>query len=119
MAWRRDDDLLTLYAIASVAARFWTYHLNYSNLILAFLPLALWRRSTGPVNRWAVGLFFLVTASLWIPAKVADLPAGQVAEQVVWLIGLAGLLALPATAAAAGDGRGWPRRHPRSVSPIL
>jgi hypothetical protein len=105
--WRRDNPLV-LYAIAAVTSRFWTYHLNYSNVILAFLSLALWQTAIATGRRGAWGFFLFVTASLWIPAKAADHPVGQVAERLVWLVGLAGLLylrkAMPATPPAeAGD----------------
>ena len=71
---RRRDSLLVLYAIAAVASRFWTYHRNYSNLIIAFLTLALWQAAVASGRRLAWGLFLLVAASLWIPAKAAEHP---------------------------------------------
>jgi Glycosyltransferase family 87 len=66
--WRfRDAPLLLLYSAAGVAARLWTYHRPYDDLIIMPLLIALgvdWLRLGGRLN---LGMFLLVGLSLWLP----------------------------------------------------
>jgi len=68
--WRQAP-IITHFAIASVAARFWTYHSNYDNVIVAFLLLALgylaWNRKA-----WYYGLHFFWLA--WVSGFQLNLP---------------------------------------------
>jgi hypothetical protein len=95
----RDRSLMLLFAIAAVMSRLWTYNLNTSNLMLIFLLLALWRLALWRLaletrDTRAGALFLAVGASLWVPASLSEHHAVQLAEHVIWLAGLIGLLIL-------------------------
>ena len=90
----RERSPMLLFAIAAVLSRLWTYNLNTSNLILVFLLLALWRLAIETRDARASGLFLAVGASLWIPARFSEYPVIQLAEHLIWLGGLIGLLIL-------------------------
>jgi hypothetical protein len=90
----RDRSLMLLFAIAAVMSRLWTYNLNTSNLMLIFLLLALWRLALETRDTRAGALFLAVGASLWVPASLSEHHAVQLAEHVIWLAGLIGLLIL-------------------------
>jgi Glycosyltransferase family 87 len=92
LACLRHRSTFDLYAIAAVTSRFWTYHLNQSDLILLFLVLAFWRRAETEGDRRSWVMFLLVGVSLWVPRTVSDRPLVQLAEQATWLVGLAVLL---------------------------
>ncbi len=83
----RKRPALELFAVAGVAARFWTYHQTYDNLSVIFLLVALarksWVRGT-PGQLLALGA---VGVSLWLPAKFTDLLWFQVVQCFVWIAG--------------------------------
>jgi hypothetical protein len=89
--WRQAP-IITHFAIASVAARFWTYHSNYDNVIVAFLLLALgylaWNRKS--MILWAA--FLLVGLSLWLPAKFTDHGVFRLFQMFIWPVCLSILL---------------------------
>ena len=91
--WRHAS-MLSLFAIASVAARFWTYHTHYDNLILIFLMLALGVHALRHDRAWAWTGFVAVGLSLWFPARFADVAAYQTFQWVMWSAGLVLLLIL-------------------------
>jgi len=88
----RDRPLLTLYAIASVTARLWTYHLVYSNLIMLFLLVALWRHAVSNPRPTNVVAFVAVALTLWLPSKAAELRCVMPVEYAIWIVGLITLL---------------------------
>jgi hypothetical protein len=88
----RDRSLMLLYAIAAVTSRLWTYNLNHSNLILVFLLLALWRLAMENRDVRAGLMFLAVGASLWVPARLSDSHLIQLAENLIWLGGVIGLM---------------------------
>ena len=90
----RDRSLMLLFAIAAVMSRLWTYNLNTSNLMLIFLLLALWRLAIETRDTRAGALFLAVGASLWVPASLSEHHVVQLAEHLIWLAGLIGLLIL-------------------------
>ncbi len=97
MIWR-DSSTVLLFAIAAVAARLWTYHRMYDNLILAFLlvPLgvaALRQRPALSLVALAVG------ASLWLPPRINP-PGIEIAMACIWIAGLCVLLASSQRSAA-------------------
>jgi len=91
--WRQAS-MLTLFAVAGVAARFWTYHTHYDNLILIFLLLALGVHAIRHERRLAWAGFVAVGLSLWFPARLTDVAAYQTFQWVMWSAGLALLLIL-------------------------
>jgi hypothetical protein len=90
----RERSLMLLFAIAAVTSRLWTYNLNTSNLIFVFLLLALWRLAIESGDPRAAALFLAVGASLWVPAHLSDNHIIQLAEHLIWLGGVIGLLIL-------------------------
>jgi hypothetical protein len=92
----RNAPTLTLFAVAAVIGRLWSYHGNYDDVMLLFLVVALGkivlsRRSIGPVLAFvAVGL------SLWIRLRLhpKDYPMPyQVFQMGSWLAGMVVVLA--------------------------
>jgi hypothetical protein len=83
---------MTHFAIAAVAARFWSYHRTYDNLIVVFLLLALgslaWSRNKAVL--WAA--FLLAGLSLWAPAQFTDHESFQLLQMLAWPACLAVLL---------------------------
>ena len=102
MLWYyRDRSLMLLFAVAAVTSRLWTYNLNTSNLMLIFLLLALWRLAIETREMRAIPLFLAVGVSLWVPAGLSQHRAVQLAEHLIWLGGLVGLLILDRRSMAA------------------
>ncbi len=68
--WLRHEPLVVLFGLASVGARFWTYHRFYDNILLVFLLLAYCQRLFGriPSKSFWCG-FALLAISLWPPAS--------------------------------------------------
>ncbi len=91
--WRQAS-MLTLLAIASVAARFWTYHTHYDNLILIFLIMALGAHALRHDRAWPWAGFVAVGLSLWFPARMTEVAAYQTFQWLMWSAGLAMLLFL-------------------------
>jgi hypothetical protein len=91
-AFRRRS-LPTLFAIAAVAARFWSYHKGYDNGMMVFLLaplLAAWLRE--PRNLLVGAGALLVGASLWMPAGLTLSTPILVAQLLIWPVGLGVLL---------------------------
>jgi Glycosyltransferase family 87 len=96
---RRNGETMTLFAFAGVMARLWTYNSNYSNMLLAFLLVALSSLAIGE-KRFEFPAFLAVGASLWIPASLTNAPVAEVSEVAIWMSGLLYLFVLtrrPAT----------------------
>jgi len=101
------------FAIAGVAARLWTYHKTYDDLIVGFVLVALARVAvmvSGRRKLVAAALFLLVGASLWVPPRVGATELFRPAKLVAWLAGVAGVVVfarepegiVPGTAARHG-----------------
>jgi Glycosyltransferase family 87 len=89
----RRRSLPTLFAIAAVAARFWSYHKGYDNGMMVFLLaplLAAWLRE--PRNLLIGAGALLVGASLWMPAGLTHYPPILIAQLLIWPVGLGILL---------------------------
>ncbi len=85
--------LLVHFAIAAVAARFWSYHQLYDNLVLVFLLVALGDLASRWPSRARGAAFLAVGLSLWAPGKWCDHVPFQVYQMCAWAGGLAILLA--------------------------
>jgi hypothetical protein len=101
----KEAPVLIHFAIAAVAARLWSYHHLYDNLVLVFLLIALGDLANRRPTKWALAAFLAVGLSLWAPGKWNVLLAFQIAQILIWIAGLAVLLA------------GTPRRPPAAASP--
>jgi len=90
----RSASMLVLFAVAGMAARIWTYHNHYDNLIVVFLMLALGVHGLRH-KRWSAWAGFVVVGlSLWFPARLTQVQAYHNFQWVAWCAGLALLLIL-------------------------
>jgi hypothetical protein len=90
----RQASMLTLFGISACAARFWTYHRQYDNLILVFSLLALGTLGLEKECRKAIAAFIGMGLTLWLPARATDELAIQLLMMLVWIACLAVLLAV-------------------------
>jgi hypothetical protein len=91
----RRASMLTLFGIAGLAARLWTYHRPYDDLILVFLMLALGSMSIERKSRSAMAACIGMGITLWFPARaIEEQPAVQLLMMIVWIACLAVLLAV-------------------------
>ncbi len=94
MLWAfRRRNLPILFAVAAVAARFWSYHKGYDNGMMVFLLaplLAAWL--SAPRSALVGAGALLVGASLWLPAGLTHFTPFLAAQLMVWPVGLGVLL---------------------------
>jgi hypothetical protein len=88
----RDRPSLQLLALTGVAARFWTYHQTYDNLVVVFLLIALTRAAWEARSAQLIAALIAVGLTLWLPAKFTDQIWFQLAQCLIWITGLAILL---------------------------
>jgi hypothetical protein len=88
--WRRAS-LLTLFALAGVATRLWSYHRGYDDLIGIFLLLGLGAAALERRNVAAWAAFLSMGVTLWIPARLLGTEVGLLLL-LVWVVCLAALL---------------------------
>lgn len=89
----RHRSWLVQMAIAAVAARLWTYHRRYDDVLLVFLllPLALLALERRDRTHW--GLFVLTGLTLWLPLREVDHTVPLITAKIlVWVAGLTVLL---------------------------
>jgi hypothetical protein len=84
---------LVQFAIVSLAARFWSYHQVYDNLILIFLLVAFGELAVRQPSPRLNTLFLLLGVSLWAPGKCCDWLPFQLFQTTIWMVALAVLLA--------------------------
>ena len=89
----RNGRTLTLFAIAATTGRLWSYHHPYDDVTLIFLIVALGELVLTHRSRGTVFAFCLVGLSLWAPLSKNYPLALQIAQIIIWLLGLAILLA--------------------------
>jgi hypothetical protein len=75
--WRQAS-MLTLFALAGVTARLWTYHRGYDDLIGVFLLLALGVIGLERQRDAAIAAFLVMGLTLWLPARLMGFGAGMV-----------------------------------------
>ena len=87
----RRGSPLTLFAVAAVCSRVWTYHRSYDDPAMLFLMLALGLLAcrTEAALDWT--LFFLTSSTLWLSLRHFPAPSFTTGQFVVWLAGLARL----------------------------
>lgn len=106
---RRDASLCARLAIAAVLGRLWTYHNAYDNVMLVFLPLALFQLALerSRVDVPLVAVLAVVCVSLFAPVPWVALDSLrwlQAAHLVSWAAGLAVVVArTPRLSAARAD----------------
>lgn len=83
----KRQSVVSMFAVAAVAARLWTYHRAYDDLIIVFLLLALVVEGEHRRNwRHPLSVFFLlVGVTLWLPPSVTASPLFGVVKVTVWL----------------------------------
>jgi hypothetical protein len=89
--WRKAS-WLTLFAIAGVGSRLWTYHRDFDNLVLVFLMVALGLSALMRHRVPAMIGFLLMGFSLWPPGRVVAVPAYQIVQCLAWVACLGILL---------------------------
>ena len=88
----RRRGLLTLFAVAAVAGRLWTYHQLYDNVMLLFLLVAL-LVSAIEQRDWKLWTAFVVVGiGLWAPGRTTTFGPFPYFQMVTWLGGLGLLL---------------------------
>ncbi len=86
MGLARRASLLTLFGIAAVTARLWSYHLYYDDNVLLFLLMALAiRMLEARSTKFMVG-FLACAVSLVAPGRTTDYIAFQIFQQGTWII---------------------------------
>jgi hypothetical protein len=83
----RDLSMLSLFALASVVGRLFTYHLSYDNVMLIFLLLALLDIVLSKPKFYNTLMLALVLLSLLIPAQITNLTSVKIAQAAIWIIG--------------------------------
>jgi hypothetical protein len=92
--WCRDRSSLSLFAAGAVIARGIFYHRVYDNLMLFFLLLALLEKMFDRPRKGTIITFLLVGLSLWMPAKITDLPYTSSFQFSIWIYALIYLFAI-------------------------
>lgn len=68
--WLRKESWILLFGVTSVAARFWTYHRFYDNILLVFLMTAFIDTTHQKVSpRWFWPAFGVLALTMWPPAS--------------------------------------------------
>ncbi len=94
--WYRDADPWLLIGVASLVARFWSYHRWYDDILLLPAMIALYRIITvkereGQRDLLAMGLFVLVWGFSISPAQFLEMPAPwsnlfKGAKTITWIL---------------------------------
>jgi len=88
----RESDLWSLFAVTAIVARFWTYHLQYDDLLLLLPMIALFRMASSE-DRSAGVLFAIFWFSSLVPARLLHYPPPwnylfEAGNSVLWMITL-------------------------------
>jgi hypothetical protein len=67
--WRRES-MLTLFGIAAMTARLWTYHRGYDDVIGVFLMLGLGALALERHSETGKAAFLVMGLTLWLPARI-------------------------------------------------
>lgn len=88
----RHRPRIVLFAIAAVAARLWSYHQLYDNVMLVFVLIAAGELAAGSRDWRATATFAAVGLSIWLPGRFCDFAVFQWFQMLVWMAG-AGVIA--------------------------
>ena len=91
--WRRSS-MLTLFVIAGVAGRLWTYHRNYDNAIMTFLLLSLALIALREQSKYLLACFIVIGIILWLPPRMGDITAAYFVLPMIllWMAAVAVVL---------------------------
>lgn len=81
----RKRDLLSLFAIAGITARLWSYHYYYDDNALLFALMVFALAAFSFKSRLAGACFLVLGGTLWMPARLTDIPAIQILENLIWI----------------------------------
>jgi hypothetical protein len=86
----RDFSLLTLFAIAAVIGRVFTYHRSYDNVMLVFLLLAVLQLAFSNPHWFNILIAALVGLTLWLPPVVEKIVPHywNILQMMIWLLAL-------------------------------
>jgi Glycosyltransferase family 87 len=102
LMWAVRPSLPLAFAVAAAWGRMWTYHKSYDDVMLVFLLVPLGVAVLGGRGGLAtLGVFGLMGGLAWLPGRLLDLSAVQVAQVVIWPTALGVLLSLPGRTSGA------------------
>ena len=81
----RSTSLTNLFAFSAVAARLWTYHRPYDDVILIFLLVPLLLRYYETEDNWIGGASLCVGLTLWSPGRLQSHSVVQAVQLIVWV----------------------------------
>jgi hypothetical protein len=99
--WKRQNNLLTLYAIISPFGYIWTYHHSVDNLMILFILLCLGQNLLRQPKAINIIAFTAVGISLWIPLPFGYVWPIALALISIWFFGLFAVLKSADDAVAA------------------
>jgi hypothetical protein len=105
--WRRAS-MLTLFGVAAVTARLWSYHRGYDDLIGVFVMLALGAAAWEQESKLGKLAFVAMGFTLWVPARLLGFGVGLLLL-VSWVGCTIILLRLSSRQGHAGAAVGVPR----------
>jgi hypothetical protein len=104
----RSASPVVTFAVAAVAARFWSYHKSYDNLVLVFVLIALarlWSEAPAGTMRKVTGLTWLAMGiTLWVPPRATTDWQFLLVQLTIWLVAI-GLLVSVALWRRSNDAR--------------
>ena len=89
----RRAPLLTLFAVAAVCSRVWTYHRAYDDAIMVFVLIAIGIQAHRTNSSFDWALFFLTSLTLWLPPRYMNPQLFTTGQLVVWIAALSRIVA--------------------------
>jgi hypothetical protein len=109
----RRAPLLTLFTVAAVCCRVWTYHRAYDDAIMVFVLIAIGTQAARTHSSLDWALFMLTSVTLWLSPRRMDPQLFNAGQLVVWIAALGRIVAYHLTSPAsqpvsATERLGWP-----------